>query len=188
MVLVANPMFWGMGNHLRPFSEASDLPEGIGDYVSSMLRSWVTSQVRISLLEVLLVLQQPLRPVLGLQVDLRILITVLNNSPYPKHWFCHKNHVSSMLWSWVTPQVRISLLEILLDLVQPVHPVLVHQVDLRLLKMVWKDSPYNTRAMSLACLEADISPELEFYILIFFLNSYSPSTQFSPFRSLWDFW
>ena len=28
MVLVAKPMFWGMGNHLRPFSEASDQPEG----------------------------------------------------------------------------------------------------------------------------------------------------------------
>ena len=28
MVLVAKPMFWGMGNHLGPFSEASDQPEG----------------------------------------------------------------------------------------------------------------------------------------------------------------
>ena len=28
MVLVAKPMFWGMGNHLEPFSEASDRPEG----------------------------------------------------------------------------------------------------------------------------------------------------------------
>ena len=28
MVLVATPMFWGMGNHLGPFSEASDQPEG----------------------------------------------------------------------------------------------------------------------------------------------------------------
>ena len=28
MVLVAKPMFWGMGNHLGPFSEASDRPEG----------------------------------------------------------------------------------------------------------------------------------------------------------------
>ena len=28
MVLVATPMFWGMGNHLGPFSEASDRPEG----------------------------------------------------------------------------------------------------------------------------------------------------------------
>ena len=28
MVLVATPMFWGMGNHLGPFSEASDRSEG----------------------------------------------------------------------------------------------------------------------------------------------------------------
>ena len=28
MVLLAKPMFWGMGNHLGLFSEASDQPEG----------------------------------------------------------------------------------------------------------------------------------------------------------------
>ena len=28
MVLVSKPMFWGMENHLGPFSEASDQPEG----------------------------------------------------------------------------------------------------------------------------------------------------------------
>ena len=28
MVLVEKPVFWGMGNHLGPFSEASDRPEG----------------------------------------------------------------------------------------------------------------------------------------------------------------
>ena len=28
MVLVSNPRFLGMGNHLGPFSEASDRPEG----------------------------------------------------------------------------------------------------------------------------------------------------------------
>ena len=28
MVLVAKPMFWGMENHLGPFSEASDQLEG----------------------------------------------------------------------------------------------------------------------------------------------------------------
>ena len=28
MILVAKPMFWGIGNHLGPFSEASDQPEG----------------------------------------------------------------------------------------------------------------------------------------------------------------
>ena len=57
----------------------------------------------------------------------------------PKHWFCHQNHVSSMLRSWV----RISLLEVLLDLLQPLHPVLGLQVDLRLLNIVSKDSLYS---------------------------------------------
>ena len=28
MVLLEKPMFWGMGNHLGPFSEASERPEG----------------------------------------------------------------------------------------------------------------------------------------------------------------
>ena len=28
MVLLAKPMFWGMGNHLGSFSEASERPEG----------------------------------------------------------------------------------------------------------------------------------------------------------------
>ena len=28
MVLVTNPMFWDMGNHLRSFSKATDRPEG----------------------------------------------------------------------------------------------------------------------------------------------------------------
>ena len=28
MVLVATPMFWGMGNHLGPFTEGSDRSEG----------------------------------------------------------------------------------------------------------------------------------------------------------------
>ena len=28
MVLVTNPMFWDVGNHLEPISEASERPEG----------------------------------------------------------------------------------------------------------------------------------------------------------------
>ena len=35
-----------------------------------------------------------------------------------------------------TPKVRISLLEDLLDLLQPLHPILGLEVDLKLLKMV----------------------------------------------------
>ena len=29
MVLVAKPMFWGMGNHLGPFTEASNQPNSL---------------------------------------------------------------------------------------------------------------------------------------------------------------
>ena len=50
-----------------------------------------------------------------------------------KRWFWHQNHVSSMLRNWVTPQVKISLLEGLLGLIQPLHPVLGLLVDLMLL-------------------------------------------------------
>ena len=38
--------------------------------------------------------------------------------------------------------LAISLLKVLLDLLQPLHPVLDLQVDLRLPKMVPNDSPY----------------------------------------------
>ena len=55
-----------------------------------------------------------------------------------KHSFGHQNHLSSVLSSWV----RISLLEVLLDLLQPLHLVLGLQVDLGLLKRISNDSPY----------------------------------------------
>ena len=55
----------------------------------------------------------------------------------PKHWFCHQNHVSSMLRSWV----RISLLEVLRDFLQPLHPVQGLQVNLRPLKIISNDCP-----------------------------------------------
>ena len=52
-------------------------------------------QVRILLLEVLPDLLQPLHSLLGLQVDLRLLKMVPNDSPYPKTWGLKKNHVPS---------------------------------------------------------------------------------------------
>ena len=52
-----------------------------------------------------------------------------------KHSFEHQNHVSSMLRSWV----RISLLEVLLDLLQPLHRICGLQVNLRCLKMISND-------------------------------------------------
>ena len=160
---------------------------------ASMLRSWVTPEVRISLFDILLDLLQPIYPILGLQVDLWLLKMVSNDSfitqnmgfdtraisiacseadnpklefhflkssltsyspstlfltfwsiwgfwkwsqmilHNSKHGFWHQNHVSSMLRSWVTPQVRISLFDVLLDLLQPIHHILGLQVDLRFL-------------------------------------------------------
>ena len=60
---------------------------------------------------------------------------------HPEHVFWHQNHVFSMFRSWITPQVKLSLLEVILDPLQPLHPILDCQVDLRLLKMVPNDSP-----------------------------------------------
>ena len=47
-----------------------------------------------------------------------------------------------MLRTRVTPKVIISLLEVLLDLLQPVHPVLALQFILRFPEMVSNDFPY----------------------------------------------
>ena len=52
-----------------------------------------------------------------------------------KHSFGHQNHLSSVLRSWV----RISLLEVLHDLLQPLHPVHGLQVNLRPLKIISND-------------------------------------------------
>ena len=51
------------------------------------------------LLEVLLDLLQPIQAVLSLQVNLRPLEIVPNDSPYPKTWGLKKNQVSSLLRS-----------------------------------------------------------------------------------------
>ena len=53
--------------------------------------------------EVLLDLLQPVQSVLSLQVNLRVLKMVPNDSPYPKTWGLKKNQVSSLLRSGVTP-------------------------------------------------------------------------------------
>ena len=114
---------------------------------------------------------------------------ILHNS---KHGFWHHAH-ASMLRSWVTPEVRISLFDILLDLLQPIYPILGLQVDLWLLKMVSNDSfitqnmGFDTRAISIECSEAD-NTKLEFHFLKSSLTSYSPSTLFLTFWSIWGFW
>ena len=67
------------------------------------------------------------------------------------------------------------------------------QVSLGSLKMVPNDSfitqnmGFDTRAISIECSEAD-NTKLEFHFLKYFLTSYSPSTQFLDFRSIWGFW
>ena len=47
-------------------------------------------------LEVLLDLLQPVQAVLRLQVNLRLLQMVSNDSPYPKTWGLKKNQISSL--------------------------------------------------------------------------------------------
>ena len=42
----------------------------------------------------------------------------------------------------VRTKVKISLLEVILGLLQPIHPVLYFQVELRLMKVVTKDFPF----------------------------------------------
>ncbi len=92
-----------------------------------------------------------------------------------KHSFGHQNHVSRMPRSWV----GISLLEVLLDLLQPLHPVCGLHVNLRPLKMISNDWGQNvdTRTMFLT-----------FHSLKGFLTSYSPSTLFMAFMSIWGLW
>ena len=57
----------------------------------------------------------------------------------PKHGVRHENQVSSMIRSKVTKL----LLEVVLDLLQPIHPILDVQVNLGVLKMVPNDFSYS---------------------------------------------
>ena len=89
MVLVSNPRFLGMGNHLGPFSEASDRPEGQelgGGAVGGQQGLQSSSKAKLEIYDPQMVyyLLQPLQPILDRQVDLRLLKMVPNDSPYPK--------------------------------------------------------------------------------------------------------
>ena len=92
------------------------------------------TKVIISLLEEVLGLLQPLHPVLELQIDLWLTKMVPYDSPCQKTW-CVTPKLS------LRTKVIISLLEEVLGLLQPIHPVLGLQTDLRLTKMVPYDSP-----------------------------------------------
>ena len=84
--------------------------------------------------EAVLDLLQPIQAVLDLQVNLGPLKMVPNDFPYPKTWVKKNTSLACM-------EVEL-LLEVLLDLLQPIQAVLSLQVNLRLLEMVSNDSPY----------------------------------------------
>ena len=110
-------------------------------YDSQCQKTWcvtpkltLRTKVIISLLEEVLGLLQPLHPVLELQIDLWLTKMVPYDSPCQKTW-CVTPKLS------LRTKVIISLLEEVLGLLQPIHPVLGLQTDLRLTKMVPYDSP-----------------------------------------------
>ena len=78
------------------------------------------------------------RPCSWPPINLRFLKLVWNDSPNRKTLVWYQNYVSSTIRTKVT----ISLHEVVLGLLQTLHPVLGLQIDLRLLKIVSNDSPY----------------------------------------------
>ena len=87
------------------------------------------------LLEVPLDLLQPIQAVLALQVHLRPLTMIPNDSPYPQTYGFKKIRFLAC--------IEVELLsEVLLDLLQPIQAVLGLQVHLRPLALVPNDSPY----------------------------------------------
>ena len=83
---------------------------------------------------------------------------VPNDFPYPKTWV-NKNPMS------VACMELELLLEVLLDLLQPIQAVLSRQVNLRPLETVSNDSPYPKtwglkKIRFLACIEAELLPEV----------------------------
>ena len=129
----------GYPSHLRPFSgpvlcvdsQTIHSDQGHQGRIMKMVPKMFGTKVTFSLLEVI---QQPIQQVLDLQVNLRLLkmnCTVLTPEPSLKH-------DQRLNYS----QVRISLLEVVLGLLQPVQSVLDLQVNLRPLKLISNDCPY----------------------------------------------
>ena len=86
---------FGVKHHvlgMRPFSEASDQPRGQKrfHFLKSSLPSYSLS-----------ILLLPFRSIQDFWKWFQMILH------FPKHWFWHQNHVSSMFRSWVTPQVKI---------------------------------------------------------------------------------
>ena len=94
----------------------------------------------------------------------------------PKTWGFKKIHVASIILEFKL------LLEVLLDLQQPIQAVLSLQVNLRPLEMLSIDSPFQKKNgfkknMSLACLEVELLLEV-------LLDLLQPIGLFSAFRSI----
>ena len=89
--------------NLRPLQIVSNVSSCQKTWVLKKPKSLACLEVEL-LLEVLLDLLQPIQAVLSLQVNLRPLEIVPNDSPYPKTWGLKKNQVSSLLGSRVTPR------------------------------------------------------------------------------------
>ena len=119
-----------------PYPEPSQFFEYQGFFYSPF-RMDTKNKVIISLREVILGLLQFLHPVPDLLVDLRLMEMVPNDSH--KHRDRHQKQPSSMFRTKVT----ISLQEVILGLLQPLHPVLDLQINMRIVKMVPNDFPYT---------------------------------------------
>ena len=112
-----------------------------------------------------------------LQVNWTVLKMVPNDFPCPKTYYSKKYTSLECL------EFKL-LLEVLLDLLQPIQAVLSLQVNLRPLEMVSNDYPYSKtwgfkKIRSLACLEAELLREdvLDLLQPIYRL--------FFTFRSIW---
>ena len=110
------------------------LSKHIPYHTPKLVCSMFRSKVIISLHEDVLGLLQPLHLVLDLQIDLRLTKMVPHDSPCQKTWGLTPK-------STVRFKLIISLLEEVLGLLQPLHPFLGLQINLRLTKMVPHDSP-----------------------------------------------
>ena len=107
---------------------------------------------------------QPIQAVLALQVHLRPLTMIPpNDSPYPQTCGLKKIGYLACIEAQLLPGV-------LLDLLQHIQAVLALEVHLRPLAMVPNDSPYLQtcglkKIRSLACIEAELLPEVLFDLL-----------------------
>ena len=97
-----------------------------------------------SLLEVVLGLLQPLQPVLHLQINVRFLKMVPNESPYQKPLVWYQNQVSHM----IRTQFISSCHDAILGLLQTPHPVRDLQFEMRHLKMVPKHWVWHQNQVS----------------------------------------